>query len=79
MNLATEGAKRYTKEHGGPGDRWDLMFPVAARKEAAAEMCRYFETEYQLGNFNQLLPKKYKTTSKSDKKLVAEAEAALRR
>lgn len=36
--LLTMAAKRYLHDFGGPGDRWNVMFPVAARQRAA-EAC----------------------------------------
>jgi hypothetical protein len=59
LNLATFGAKNYHREHGSMTTKWERIFPMAARKEVASEMTAYFETEYRLGNFDNLLPKKY--------------------
>ena len=59
LNLATFGAKNYHREHGSMTTKWEQVFPMKARKEVAEHMTAYFETEYRLGNFNNLLPKKY--------------------
>jgi len=59
-NLAVEGAKRYTNTHGGRGAVWHEMFSVADRKAAAAELLAGFEEEAELGNYDDLLPKKYR-------------------
>jgi hypothetical protein len=59
MYTVNEGAKRYVREHGSMTDRWDRMFPMASRLQAAEALARYFEAEWRLGQFRNLLPKKY--------------------
>jgi hypothetical protein len=39
------------------------MFDVPTRKTVAKELAKEFETEYALGNYDQLLPKKYQKPS----------------
>jgi hypothetical protein len=64
MYLTETGAKKYVKEFGSPRDVWHEMFPTSVRREVAAAWRDEFETEYDLGNYDHLLPKKYqKTTS----------------
>lgn len=46
------GAKWYVKHHGG-------SFTVAERDDVAKELVLEFEAEYNLGNFNKYVPKKY--------------------
>ena len=55
--LVEAGAKKYAKEFGGT---WYQMFDVPTRKAVAEELTRYFETEAKLGNYDYLLPKKYR-------------------
>ncbi len=55
--LVESGAKKYAKESGGT---WNTMFTVADRKQVAENLTRHFETEAKLGNYNEMLPKKYK-------------------
>jgi hypothetical protein len=59
MYLMESGAKKYAKEFGGPGANWSEMFNVPTRRAAAERFASYFETEYDLGNYDRLLPKKY--------------------
>jgi hypothetical protein len=58
MYLAERGAKDYAREHGG-GMAWHQMFSVPVRKIAAKEWADEFETEYENGEYDHLLPKKY--------------------
>lgn len=59
MYLAEDGAREYVRQHGSPGDEWHEMFPIAIRREAARHWRNEFETEFALGNYDHLLPKKY--------------------
>lgn len=54
--LVEAGAKKYAKEFGGT---WNHLFNVPTRKAVAEELTREFETEFELGNYDKLLPKKY--------------------
>ena len=56
MALAETGAKKYAAEFGG--GVWHAMFPMAIRKAAAEDWRDEFETEYDLGNYDHLVPKK---------------------
>ena len=57
--LVEAGAKKYAQEFGSPGQSWHQMFPVPTRKAAAEALTRDFESEFELGNYDHLLPKKY--------------------
>ena len=57
--LVESGAKKYVKEFGSPGQPWHKMFDVPTRKLVAEELTREFEGEFELGNYDNLLPKKY--------------------
>jgi hypothetical protein len=59
MYLAEAGAKKYAKEHASSPAEWNKIFSVADRKQAATDWRDEFETEFELGNYNSLLPKKY--------------------
>ncbi len=59
MYLMESGAKKYAKEFGGPGANWHEMFNVPTRRAAAERFAKHFEVEYDLGNYDNLLPKKY--------------------
>ncbi len=59
MYLMESGAKKYAREFGGPGASWHEMFNVPTRRAAAERFAKYFEVEYDLGNYDRLLPKKY--------------------
>jgi hypothetical protein len=71
MYLAEAGAKKYAKEFGGNKKQWHDTFPISVRKAAAAHWRDEFESEFELGNYDQLLPKKYQekpdTRSTSEK------------
>ena len=49
--LLTLAAKKYLREFGSPGDRWNVIFPTAARAEAAAacatEFVEWYEVDYE--------------------------------
>jgi hypothetical protein len=59
MNVATLGAQNYHREHGSMGTPWNVMFSTSVRKEVAEALASQFLQEYRLGNFSNLLPKKY--------------------
>jgi len=59
MNLVESGAKKYHQEHGTPGRPWHDAFSVATRRVVAQNLAKTFEAEAGLGNYDQLLPKKY--------------------
>lgn len=57
--LVESGAKKYAKEFGSPGQPWHKLFDVPTRKAVAQELTRAFEVDFELGNYDHLLPKKY--------------------
>lgn len=59
MYLAENGAKKYAREFGGNERGWHEMFPIDIRRMAATHWRDSFEAEAQLGNYDNLLPKKY--------------------
>lgn len=65
--LADNGAKHYFREFGSPSDdrtlpgaSWHQMFPVDVRIAVARELEDDFEVEHGLGNYSEMLPKKYR-------------------
>lgn len=67
--LAEAGAKKFAKEAGGV---WNQLFSVPTRREASEQWAQEFETEYALGNYDHLLPKKYQAGPKSSAQLDRE-------
>jgi hypothetical protein len=63
--LADAGAKKYVKEFGSPDQPWNKMFSPSTRRRVAEELTKDFEGEYALGNYDQLLPKKYQKQEKA--------------
>lgn len=61
MYLMESGAKKYAKEYGGPGANWHEMFNVPTRHAAAESFAKSFEVEDDLGNYSNMLPKKYRS------------------
>jgi hypothetical protein len=59
MYLVENGAKKYAADAGGTAS-WHDMFSIADRREVAKELNNEFLTEWKLGNYDNLLPKKYK-------------------
>ena len=72
--LTEEGAKKYARAFGSD-QPWHKMFDVATRKQAAEELTREFETEAALGNYDQLLPKKYQKQKVSGRQVRVKASA----
>jgi len=68
MYLAESGAKKYAKEFGVLGSTWHEMFPVSVRREVASAWRDEFETEAKLGNYDNLLPKKYQGGKVAERK-----------
>jgi hypothetical protein len=61
--LVESGAKKYAKEFATPGE-WNKIFSVPTRRRVAEELTKSFEVEADLGNYDNLLPKKYQTSSR---------------
>jgi hypothetical protein len=60
MYLVDAGAKKYAREHGSRDAKWHQMFPKAERTHVAQSLRDDFEDEAKLGNYDDLIPKKYK-------------------
>ena len=58
MHLMDAGAKKYAHEFATPSE-WNKIFSPETRREVARRFAKEFETEYSLGNYDHLLPKKY--------------------
>lgn len=56
--LVESGAKKYVKDLRSTLP-WHKMFDVSTRKLVAEELTKDFEGEFELGNYDYLLPKKY--------------------
>jgi len=57
-NLFTEGAKRYSNDFS-TGNDWNTMFTVPTREEASKEWLDAFLEDAEIGNYDDILPKKY--------------------
>lgn len=49
--LADAGAKKYTKDLGSPGDKWNDLFNKSTRRLVAKELAESFMAEIEAGNF----------------------------
>jgi hypothetical protein len=61
MYVVDDAAKMYSKEFSD-GTDYSVMFPKSVREYVAIRMRDDFETEAELGNYDNFLPKKYQTT-----------------
>lgn len=86
--LVESGAKKYAKEFGtlqsqSPERRghgvWHVMFDVPTRRAVAEELTKDFEGEYALGNYDNLLPKKYQAEGTSVGKRSKKSPSQLQR
>jgi hypothetical protein len=64
MYLAEAGARKYARVLGGDERQWHDTFPINIRRGAATHWRDEFETEFATGNYDDLLPKKYRKTQK---------------
>jgi hypothetical protein len=64
MYLAEAGARAYAKNFGSGEEDWHTFFPMSVRRAAATHWRDEFEKEFSLGNYDDLLPKKYQTPPK---------------
>lgn len=76
-HLADAGAKKYAKEFADYKD-WPTVFSVADRNEVAKELRDHFEVEAELGNYDNLLPKKYQGWGGGKKLKFGEKNPTLR-
>ena len=56
--LVESGAKKYAKAFS-VGTDWHTMFDVPTRKLVAEELASDFERDFEVGQYDELLPKKY--------------------
>ena len=61
MHLAETGARAYAKNFDNERN-WHVLFPIAVRRSAATHWRDEFEKEYALGNYDDMVPKKYQKT-----------------
>ena len=59
MYLVDSAAKKYEREFGTPGT-WNVMFPRRTRLRVARSLVSSFLVEARHGNYNNLLPAKYR-------------------
>ncbi|TRO54900.1 hypothetical protein E2P64_08140 [Candidatus Bathyarchaeota archaeon] len=59
MYLVDAGAKKYAKEEGSKNQKWNDIFSKATRLYVAKELEKEFKAEMKLGNYDNLLMKKY--------------------
>jgi hypothetical protein len=57
-NLMKFAAQKYAKDYSS-GDDWHSMFSTATREAAAEEWVEEWFDEAELGNYDDMLPKKY--------------------
>ena len=69
--LVESGAKKYAKAFGSPDQPWHKMFDVATRKRVAEALTKSFEAEHKLGNYDHLLPKKYRPTYRKGSRAIS--------
>jgi hypothetical protein len=76
MYLAEAGARKYAREFDRNESRWHAMFPIEVRRQIAAEWRDEFEQEAELGNYDNLLPKKYQHLTAKKPKVPKEPRSA---
>src|SRR5712664_388832 len=59
-HLADNGARRYGEEFANSKAEGLRMFSPETRRAVARDLTNSFETESSLGNYDDLLPKKYR-------------------
>jgi len=63
MYLVENGAKKYVKDMGGQNEPWHKFFTMEDRKRVARELTDSFIDEQKHGEYDYLLPKKYKKSA----------------
>lgn len=61
MYFVDAAAKKYVAEYDAKGGVWHQVFPKSVRMEVAETFANNFEREAELGNYDHLLHKKYKS------------------
>jgi hypothetical protein len=67
-HLVDNGLKKYVREHATPGD--ERLVSVATKNAVAKLFVDSFETEYDLGNYDNFLPKKYQGRAHQNPQLI---------
>ena len=70
MYLAEACARAYAKNFGSGEKDWHAIFPMNTRRAAATHWRDEFEEEFALGNYEDLLPKKYQNLLGSRRPLL---------
>jgi len=68
MYLTEAGAKKYVHDVEGGATPWHVMFSIPTRRETAAQLARSFEERAARGEYDHLLPKKYRDGSRATAK-----------
>ena len=66
MYLAEAGARAYAKNFDNEKN-WHSIFPMSVRRAAATHWRDEFEKEYALGNYDDMIPKKYQKPSENQR------------
>ena len=61
MYAVDDAAKKYTKEYDAPGAKWTNVFDKKTRMAVATTLAFEFKDEADLGNYDDMLPKKYRS------------------
>ena len=61
MYAVDDAAKKYTKEYDAPGAKWTNVFDKKTRMAVATTLASEFKDEADLGNYDDMLPKKYRS------------------
>ena len=61
MYAVDDAAKKYTKEYDAPGAKWTDVFDKKTRMAVATTLASEFKDEADLGNYDDMLPKKYRS------------------
>jgi len=61
MYVVDEGAKNYVKEFDAPDAKWNEVFDKKTRLSVATSLAVNFKDEADDGNYDDLLPKKYRS------------------
>jgi hypothetical protein len=61
MYAVDDAAKKYIKDFGSPGDKVDDIFDKKTRLAVAATLSSEFKDEADEGNYDDMLPKKYRS------------------
>ena len=62
MDLSEAGARAYARNFGSGEKDWHTIFPTDIRRAAATQWRDEFEKEFALGNYEDLLPRRYQNS-----------------